>query len=283
MKRMTLVEKATWDHLREKKAAEKMTHPELMNMIEIQQQIEGILMSTKLSDDEKVDLLDRARTRFEKIRDTLNPADDMPAAAAVPIAAPAAAPPAVAPPAAAPPLVAAPAVVAAGIPPPPPGGPPPPPRRAHAAVAVGPSQAPILTGIRLPQQYHAKFDRLKDFLNAHPKIASKNALNEMILDGNRIPNSNFDDLIRNLYVPKDTYNLTGMSDFISTLKREKLPKDDISSKAAINHLNASFTSQGTMKAESTPVKDSKHKGKDSKQSGKGVPPGKRPRVLFLYH
>ena len=271
MKRMALVEKAMLEHLRDKKAGDKMTQPEMTSMLEIQQQIEGILMSTKLSDDEKCELLDRARARFEKLKDLIHPAHEMDAAA-VPV-------PVVAPPAVAPPAVAVPAVVAGGIPPPPPGGPPPAPR---ATAGVGPPSTSIYAGIRLPQQFHAKFDKLKDFLNKHPKLVQKNALNEMILDGNRIPNSNFDDLLRDLYVHKDSYNLTGMSDLMSALKREKLPKADISSRPAISNLNASFSSQGTMKLESTPVKDIKPKGKASHQSGHGVPPGKRPRVLFLY-
>ena len=240
MKRMTLVEQAMLDRLREKKLGEQMMQPEMTSMVEIQQQIEGMLKSSKLSDEEKVNLLDRARARFDKLKDALHPAairpnpvpdvDDAPGPVAVDL----------------------------GVGPPPPES--------------------IFDTIRLPQQFAQKFDRLKNFLNAKPDLVNKNALNELILDGKRIPNSNFDDLMRNMYVRKDTYNLSGHPELMSVLKREKLPKSYISNHSVVEHMGTLTPSPKRKSLQST----SSVKVEDPVQKGKGFPPGKRPRILLLY-
>ena len=256
MKRMTLVDKTMLDRLREKKVGEQMLQPEMSSMIEIQQQIEGVLKSSKLSDEEKVNLLDRARSRFDKLKDALHPGavranppppplDDMDE-----------------------PIVAlGPQLVDRGAGPPPPDS--------------------IFDAIPLPQQFAQKFDRLKNFLNAKPNLISNNALKEVILDGKRIPNSNFHDLIRNMYVRNEAYNLTGNHELLSLLKREKLPKSYLSNHAVIENLGTPPPSPTAKKeVKHAPLSSSSSSSYNSadngNQTGKGAPPGKRPRILLLY-
>ena len=259
MKRMTLVEKAMLERLREKKVTEQLANPEMTSMIEIQHQIEGLLNNSKLSDEEKVILLDRARERFAKLMDSLRPTP-LPPLDLPPIITPP--PPPTLPPI---PPTATPFVI-------PPAPPLPPPR--GTSTGVGPAAPSMYESVQLPSQYDAKFGKLKEFLNAVPKLIGKNAYNELILEGKRIPNSNFDDLMRNLYVPRESYNLTGVNELVSTLKRLNLPHNYLSNKDLAEQLAPPSSAQPPPKVSGSveaPV-----------QKGKGYPPGKRPRILLLY-
>ena len=80
MKRMTLVEKAMLERLREKQVTQQLTQPEMGSMVAIQKQIEDVLTSSSISDAEKVNLLDRARVRFVKMKENLHPARTLPPA-----------------------------------------------------------------------------------------------------------------------------------------------------------------------------------------------------------
>ena len=73
MKKMTLVEKALLDRIREKQTVQAIAQPELSGMVQIQHQIEETLKSSKLSDDEKVNILQRAQQRFGQLKDSIQP------------------------------------------------------------------------------------------------------------------------------------------------------------------------------------------------------------------
>ena len=60
MKKMTLVEQAVLDRLRQKQIAQEIQQPELSAMVKIRTQIEDTLSSSKLTDTEKLDILVRA-------------------------------------------------------------------------------------------------------------------------------------------------------------------------------------------------------------------------------
>ena len=295
MKRMTLVEKAMLERLREKQVTQQLTHPEMGSMVAIQKQIEDVLTSSSISDAEKVNLLDRARVRFVKMKENLHPARTLPPAIDVVPTPPVAAPPAV--------LGSAPPAVDGSAPPVAVGATP---VATRLDTGVGPSPQPIYDTVQLPQQYEAKFANLKAILDKNPNLITKNANNEMIVQGKVIPGSNFDHLMRNMYVRSQSYNLTGLTDLMSALRRVNVPTNFLSNKDAIAILKPTYTYKSTP---SRPVKTPFHvphkrrkqvspasptqvrssqkveSGEDtfhSPQEGKGHPPGKRPRVLFLY-
>ena len=129
----------------------------------------------------------------------------------------------------------------------------------------------------------------------------------MSVQGKVIRGSKFDEIMRNMYVRNQSHNLTRLTDLMSALRRVNVPTHFLSNKDAIAILKPTSTSKATP---SRPVKTPFHvphkrrkqvspasptqvrssqlveseEGETfhSPQEGKGRPPGKRPRVLFLY-
>ena len=71
MKKMTLVEQAVLDRLRQKQIAQEIQQPELSAMVKIRSQIEDTLSSSKLTDTEKLDILERAQEKYGKLKDSM--------------------------------------------------------------------------------------------------------------------------------------------------------------------------------------------------------------------
>ena len=210
-----------------------------------------------------------------------------------------------------------------------------PPVRAAAAEAVANAVAPptaeeaeevatgtMLDASMLPQQYAKKFARFQKFLGNNPKLIAKNAQNEMIVGGKVLTGSNFDDLIRNLYVPNKKYNITGSVQLTSALAKAALSPTIVSNRdikmgLATSKEESSDSTFHTPRGEprnpfepphspyipiarkrarpSTPSLRSAEKANKiafpfkgfiggTSQYGKGGhPPGKHPRILKLYH
>ena len=191
-KKMTLVEKAVLDRYRQKQIAQSLFQPELTSMVSIQGKIEDILGNTTLADAEKVELLRRAQSKFESLKVTLHPAAVKDLAST-------------------------------------------PKPEEEAAPATGPDD--IMGTVALPQQYSNKFNSFKRFLDAHPGLLDKNAQNEAVVDGRTIAGSNFDDLIHNLYVHKQSDNLTGVFDLTTALVKANLSHTLLSNHRFIDLMN----------------------------------------------
>ena len=69
--KMTLVEQAVLDRLRQKQIAQEIQQPELSAMVKIRTQIEDALSSSKLTDTEKLDILERAQEKYGKLKDSM--------------------------------------------------------------------------------------------------------------------------------------------------------------------------------------------------------------------
>ena len=308
---MTLVEKAVLDRLRTKQLTQSIQQPELRNLVEIQAHIENLLTNSKLSDDEKVTLLQAAQNRFKKFKEGLyshvsetTPEETLTAPA---------------------PDVGPPAPVAAPT---------------HTPSKT---YSKLFGTVNLPKMFQNKFGALKNFLEDRPDLVRKNEKNEMVLEGKPIDGSNFDDLIRNLYIKNQRYNLEGNKEFLSTLRKSNMSPSFISNKLVFSifspenpspphHRSTASRGSKRLKTSSAPTstsattstsappkesgwplfnmtnpfaryattshkKESKRggegedylsgdEGDPENQSGKGKrhpPPGKQPRILKLYH
>ena len=128
-------------------------------------------------------------------------------------------------------------------------------------------------------------------------MVGKNSKNEMVLAGKVILDSNFDNLVRNLYVRNSKYNLTGLESFAQTLNKARLPSSILSNSEFSPLLKAvsatapsspTFPGKRTLsshKGKTGDVNLSSEEGDAESQSGHGKPhppPGKRPRILKLY-
>ena len=87
------------------------------------------------------------------------------------------------------------------------------------SVEVTPSTAPMFQSLKLPANRSKKFATFLKFVDENPNLLAKNDQKEMILEGKRLAGSNFDHLIRNLYVAKTDYNLTGIGDLTHALSK----------------------------------------------------------------
>ena len=243
MKKMTLVENALLDRLREKQVAHAMTQPELTSMLQIQNQIEETLKTSNLSEEDKVNILQRAQQRFGEIKESIQP------------------------------------------------------RALQAAPDPEIQQSSLLELGQIPKQNERKVKKFEEFLTAHPGIIEKNEENEVRIDGELIPGSNYSHLLRNIYVHKGNQNLTGNASFINALKKVNLPASLVSNPK----FKSELVGDGPPKHEAPPptpeppkhvrvhmpILHRKNKTRPYSptpiQSGeRHRPPGKRPRILRLY-
>ena len=253
MKKMALVEKAILDRLREKQITAAIVQPELTNMVKIQTQIEEILTSSQLSAEEKLNLLQRAEAKIEKLKDSLHP--QLLKVQAEPVVPPAAEP--------AGPTRAAPKTVEAGV-------------ATDARITeeqgVGPEPTNIFQELVMHPTYQAKYNAFQEALAQHPRLIQKNANDEILINNRRIPGSNFQHLIRQLYKPSHQHNLTGLPQLVTALKSINLDPEYISNKSIKEAwLGTPILSTATSSTAPAPP-----------QKGQGKPPGKCPRVLYLY-
>ena len=69
MKKMTLVEQAVLDSLRQKQIGQEIQQPELIAIVKIRAQIEDTLSSSNLTETEKLDNLERTQEKYGKLKD----------------------------------------------------------------------------------------------------------------------------------------------------------------------------------------------------------------------
>ena len=118
----------------------------------------------------------------------------------------------------------------------------------------------------IPSHYRNKALALLDHLDNNPEKIGWNDNGELIVNKKLIPNSIIIDIVRHLYISKKGYNPNGVKQFVSALQKSNVAQTLISNKSIIDQLN------------SIPLASPKSR----KQTGKGRPPGKIPRVLSLY-
>ena len=241
---MTLIEEGELERLRQRQIKEY--NPTLKSLSQIQEQIDSIFADPNLDDEGKMKMLNLLQEKFDNL---YNKYKNSSAGAK---------------------MLAAPIVI------PPPANP----GRAGQAVddqaaqgAVGPDGDAVakeedddpFTLLNLPPQYTKKFDLFKKFFTEHPNDLSVNNDNELVVDGRPLANSFAPDLFRSLYLKNKKGNLTGRPNFITKLENLKADPAMFSNKTVLSSLSP--------------------KGKRTKpfgQTGKGYPPGKRPRILHVF-
>ena len=131
---------------------------------------------------------------------------------------------------------------------------------------------------------------------------SVNDKGEITVFRNHYPGSNFNELMKNLYVPSSDTKLTGNNAFFRYLQSLDVPSSQFNNTKVIDEYDNPRDSQVTkskLKAKisslskpnnssslSVSIPTDKYIGKrNKKQSGKGLfePPGKRPKLLLVYH
>ena len=70
----------------------------------------------------------------------------------------------------------------------------------------------MFQSLKLPANRMKKFPYFHNFFGENRNMISRKDQNEMLLQWKLLARSNPDTLLRNLYIPKADYNLTGISD-----------------------------------------------------------------------
>ena len=154
MKKMTLVEQALLERMRQKQISEAIQYPQLSSMVNLTAHIEDLLKASDLTDVQKLHMLQQAQERYTKLKDNMQQA----ARPEIVIAGPA-------------PDIGAQVAPAAPV-------------QAPAASVAGP--VVDLSSVPLPPQYANKFAKFKEFVGSRPGLLEKNEKDEVVLEGKTI-------------------------------------------------------------------------------------------------
>ena len=279
-RKMVLLEAAELNRIRQRQIREY--DPNISAMARAQEQIEDILLNDKLSNEEKMALINHARDRYESIKNTVGPIGNTAAAAA-----------AINPPVT---TTAAPTIPTQSH------------KVADAKTTTSMSKAEVdKEGVA--SDYHV----LKYLVSKNPKLIRSNKNGELVINNRTIRGSNYEDVFNALVTGNDIENTHGVSEFVNALHILNPSKKMFRSETLANNL---FQSSPIVKSQpssvsniksspstptlspanpsihSSPLSTSKPKSKPKTRSQKGrgftdltpppPPPGKRPKILRLY-
>ena len=279
-KKMALVERAELERLRQRQIKEY--NPVLSQLASIQGEIERVLRTNQLSIDDRLGVLNLLHSRFDNLYKTIkfNGGLTIPEGAAFPVIPANGVPP---PPAiaiqAAPQAVLAPPFAGVG-----PGASPvidqfepiadpherqpeeaggsfeslkegKPEKREHYVQTPGPVKYPDVANLKIASNFKKKYDELVRKLSPYPHLINISEDGEIVLNGNPIPSSNFNDLLTSLFQNKENLNLAGEEEFYNVLRDLDIKQDNISTKEAkskLAHTAPSSEPQSPSKFEDAP-------------------------------
>ena len=91
---------------------------------------------------------------------------------------------------------------------------------------------PKFSDLNLTTNYGKKYNELEAFLSKYPHVINRSPNGEIVVHGRTIPNSSFRDSIRHLYTTSKTRHTGANDEFMSALRSLNLPNHLITSKAA---------------------------------------------------
>jgi len=156
---------------------------------------------------------------------------------------------------------------------------------------------PTADELKIHYTYKNKFDKISEEIAKYPHKINMASTGEIVLNGNVIQNSSFKDLIRGLYIRKKGSNIHGEEAFVKVLNEINISPELISHRVPKGILTSLVTP--TLKGNESPEEfssfvdeppeqeeEQEGEGKRSKSKKHSLkihpPPGKRPRILWLY-
>ena len=195
---MTLLEQALLERMRLKQIGEAIEYPHLRSMVTLTGHIEDLLKTSDLTEVQKLHQLQQAQERYTKSKDNMRQA-------------------------------ATPEIVIAG--------PGPDMGIQVPAAATGQATTASVTGpvvdfsaVTQPPQYADKFAKFHEFVGSRLGLLDKNEKEEVVLEGKTIEGSSFLDLLRQMFVPTASLNVTGVGDLSNAFGKAKLPSTCISTR-----------------------------------------------------
>ena len=282
-RKMVLMENAEVDRLRQKQIREY--DPTIGAMAHAQADIDEALTRSNLTDDQKLTLLSQAQQRFMRLKASIGilPTQQTTIAVAAPAVLPGAAPAAQPPaqgvlPAVPPAQQLAPPIIA-----PQPGLIPPQfPVQAFAPRASTASQTIFTDPAEASEE--AKYAQLHDFLGDHPKVLRSNAKGELVFRNKAIPDSSYYQIVSSFLKGEDK-GLPGYQEFLKGINMLHAAPELYSHSSSSAFPLSTTESKPLTSSKSTSQSKSTSSGTRLKkeQKGKGLPPGNRPHLIWLYH
>ena len=227
-------------------------------MARAQAQLESVLMDDKLTDEDKLLLLEQAQQKFKNLKATVGPID---AVQPVTVALPAA-----------------------------------------AMAAPAPAPGPAVDDIErdLDPALHKDYQTLKALIDKNPQLIRANRNGLLVHKDRTVPGTSFKDIIIAVLTGQNLSSTAGLDKFVKGVQGMHPTKKSFTSPLLAKNLFTPYSPPApspfavhspSVSVQSTPPPTESTRSKRlskriSFQTGKGhtrPPPGKRPRILFLYH
>ena len=262
-RKMVLLEEAEVDRLRQKQIREY--DPTIGAMAHAQADIDDALTKSKLSDEQKLNLLFQAQQRFRHLRASFGPIPSQQTTIAVAAPQPAQ------------------QLAPANVP-------------QHPGMAQQQQQqppqafgstraAPTLKHDIDDAEEDEKYNELQDYLKGYAKVLRSNAKGELVYRNKAIPDSSYYQIMSSFVKGENTL-MPGSEEFQKGLQIVNAPHHFFSPSSSSFPLTTTqskplsdLTSSSLTKSSST---ETSRKRTTRVQKGKGPPPGNRPRLIWLY-
>ena len=162
---------------------------------------------------------------------------------------------------------------------------------------AGALEMPSMKELNITKTYTNKFDELSKEIRKHPHKINVSSTGEIVLNGNILPNSSFNNLIRALFIRKRDSNFEGEDEFIKVLNEinispglisHKIPKSILTSFRNPEFKGTESPDEYASFVEEPPEQEEAQEGEGKRSKSKKhslkihPPPGKSPRILWLY-
>ena len=246
-RKMVLVDQGEVDRLRQKQIREY--NPTISAMGRTQAELEAVLNNAAISDEDKVAILQETQRRFDRLKSIIGPMSEIPVTTTMTNPAP--------------PTAQATAQQAAA--------------QVTPAHAAQPQAGPLSSESDEAEEEGggdneaATKEALIDFISKHPSlIRGSRPTGQLVIKNRRVIHSSFENLLdAAMRQPKS--NLSGVDKFIEGLKSINTPAHLIPNPHIASQLSQASDSISSANPQS------------QTGQGKSRPPGKRPRILWLYH
>ena len=162
---------------------------------------------------------------------------------------------------------------------------------------AGPIEMPSMKELNITKTYTNKFDELSKEIRKHPHKINVASTGEIVLNGKIIPNTSFNNLLRGLFIRNKDSNIHGEEAFVKVLNEinispglisHRVPKGILTSLRNPEIKGPESSEEFSSFVDDAPGQEEEQEGEGKRSKSKKhslkihPPPGKRPRILWLY-
>ena len=160
-----------------------------------------------------------------------------------------------------------------------------------------PIEMPSMKELNITKTYTNIFDELSKEIRKHPHKINVASTGEIVLNGKIIPNTSFNNLLRGLFIRNKDSNIHGEEAFVKVLNEinispglisHRVPKGILTSLRNPEIKGPESSEEFSSFVDDAPGQEEEQEGEGKRSKSKKhslkihPPPGKRPRILWLY-